>query len=204
MLRRLCHARPGGIRCCYRRKSKRQEGARRQRLGLHAQAVTFACALNDVGSWSLIAWQATFYERVYELGSETYAPLLAVIIPVCCVVLHPQPKPCSAAVLTAMSSSGPDSTLPGPSVDIVTQVGGIIGGVGGGLCGDWLSRIGGRQWLTAGARRLQHTDVCCLTAPCRGWPVRRLPLVLFLARTHGLSCSSDHYQVAQKPSVRAW
>jgi hypothetical protein len=47
------------------------------------QAITFACALNDVGSWSLVAWQATFYERVYELGSETYAPLLAVIIPVC-------------------------------------------------------------------------------------------------------------------------
>ena len=63
-----------------------------------------------MGSWSLIAWQATFYQRVYELGPETYAPLLAVIIP----------------------------------------IGGILGGVGGGLCGDWLSRIGGRQWLTAG------------------------------------------------------
>ena len=48
------------------------------------QAITFACALNDVGSWSLVAWQATFYERVYDLGSETYAPLLAVIIPVRC------------------------------------------------------------------------------------------------------------------------
>jgi len=34
------------------------------------------------------------------------------------------------------------------------QVGGIIGGVGGGLCGDYLSRIGGRQWLTAGAHRI--------------------------------------------------
>jgi hypothetical protein len=74
------------------------------------QAVTFAAALNDVGSWALVSWHATFYQRVFELGPETYAPLLAVVIP----------------------------------------VGGIVGGVGGGLTGDWLSRIGGRAWLTSG------------------------------------------------------
>eukprot|EP00208_Stichococcus_sp_RCC1054_P001861 CAMPEP_0206137946 /NCGR_PEP_ID=MMETSP1473-20131121/2956_1 /ASSEMBLY_ACC=CAM_ASM_001109 /TAXON_ID=1461547 /ORGANISM="Stichococcus sp, Strain RCC1054" /LENGTH=682 /DNA_ID=CAMNT_0053531227 /DNA_START=245 /DNA_END=2294 /DNA_ORIENTATION=- len=74
------------------------------------QAVTFASALNDVGSWALVAWQATFYQRVFEVGPEVYAPLLAAIIP----------------------------------------VGGIIGGVGGGLAGDWLSRRGGRTWLTVG------------------------------------------------------
>ena len=59
------------------------------KFGSQVQAVTFACALNDVGSWSLVAWQATFYERVYDLGSETYAPLLAVIIPVRCVECGP-------------------------------------------------------------------------------------------------------------------
>ena len=74
-----------------------------QRVRLHAQAVTFACALNDVGSWSLIAWQATFYERVYELGSETYAPLLAVIIPVRWMMSHLQCGLVKAAVLTAAS-----------------------------------------------------------------------------------------------------
>lgn len=74
------------------------------------QAVTFASALNDVGSWALVAWQATFYQRVFELGPDVYAPMLAAIIP----------------------------------------VGGIIGGVGGGLAGDWLSRRGGRAWLTVG------------------------------------------------------
>lgn len=75
-----------------------------------AQAVTLAAALNDVGSWALVSWQATFYQRVYELGPETYAPMLAGILP----------------------------------------VGGILGGVGGGLMGDWLSKRGGLILLTSG------------------------------------------------------
>ncbi|KAK9839611.1 hypothetical protein WJX81_000780 [Elliptochloris bilobata] len=75
------------------------------------QAVTAAAALNDVGSWALISFQATFYMRVYDLTPDVYAPALATILP----------------------------------------IGGIVGGVGGGLLADWLSRIGGRGWLTAGA-----------------------------------------------------
>ncbi|PSC72601.1 MFS transporter [Micractinium conductrix] len=74
-------------------------------------SLTLAAALNDVGSWSLVSWQATFYQRVYELPPSTYAPLLAVVIP----------------------------------------VGGIIGGVGAGVFGDWLNRIGARGLLTAGS-----------------------------------------------------
>jgi MFS family permease len=74
-------------------------------------ALTLAATFNDVGSWALVAWQATFYQRVYDLQPDTYAPLLAVVIP----------------------------------------VGGIIGGVGAGVLGDWLFRIGARGWLTAGA-----------------------------------------------------
>ena len=74
------------------------------------QAVTLAAAFNDVGSWALVGWQATFYQRVYELGPDVYAPALAGILP----------------------------------------IGGIIGGVGGGLMGDWLSRKGGLQILTSG------------------------------------------------------
>jgi MFS family permease len=74
-------------------------------------ALTAAAALNDVGSWALVSWQATFYQRVYELQPGTYAPLLAVVIP----------------------------------------VGGLVGGVGAGVTGDWLSRIGARGWLTAGS-----------------------------------------------------
>ena len=80
------------------------------RLWYVLQAVTAAAALNDVGSWALIGFQATFYSRVYEVGPEVYAPALAAILP----------------------------------------VGGLLGGVGGGLAGDWLSRKGGRAWLTAG------------------------------------------------------
>lgn len=45
-------------------------------------ALTLSAALNDVGSWALVSWQATFYQRVYELEPSTYAPLLAVVIPV--------------------------------------------------------------------------------------------------------------------------
>ncbi|EFN58428.1 hypothetical protein CHLNCDRAFT_56847 [Chlorella variabilis] len=74
-------------------------------------ALTLAAALNDVGSWALVSWQATFYQRVYGLEPAAYAPLLAIVIP----------------------------------------VGGIIGGVGAGVFGDWLNRIGARGWLTAGA-----------------------------------------------------
>ena len=77
---------------------------------LFSQAVTAAAALNDVGSWALIGFQATFYSRVYEVGPEVYAPALAAILP----------------------------------------VGGLLGGVGGGLAGDWLSKNGGRAWLTGG------------------------------------------------------
>ena len=74
-------------------------------------SLTAAATLNDVGSWALVAWQATFYQRVYEITPDTYAPLLAVVIP----------------------------------------IGGIVGGVGAGLLGDWLNRIGARGWITAGA-----------------------------------------------------
>lgn len=44
--------------------------------------MTAAAAINDVGSWSLVGWQATFYQRVYDVGPETYAPALAVLLPV--------------------------------------------------------------------------------------------------------------------------
>ena len=83
------------------------------------QAVTLAAAFNDVGSWALVGWQATFYQRVYELGPDVYAPALAGILP----------------------------------------VGGILGGVGGGLMGDWLSRKGGLQILTSGM-------ACCTACSC--------------------------------------
>ena len=80
-------------------------------LGSHSfQALTFASALNDVGSWALVSWHATFYTRVFNIGPDIYAPMLAAIIP----------------------------------------IGGIIGGVGSGLLGDWLSRTGNRHWLTSG------------------------------------------------------
>ncbi|GAB4820526.1 hypothetical protein N2152v2_007572 [Parachlorella kessleri] len=46
------------------------------------QAITFASAINDVGSWALVSWQATFYQRVYHLAPDVYAPLLAVVIPI--------------------------------------------------------------------------------------------------------------------------
>lgn len=74
-------------------------------------SLTAASTFNDIGSWALVAWQATFYQRVYEISPDIYAPLLAVVIP----------------------------------------VGGLVGGVGAGILGDWLNRIGGRGWITAGA-----------------------------------------------------
>lgn len=43
---------------------------------------TFAAALNDVGSYALIAWQSTFYERVYHLEPQVYAPVLAAVLPI--------------------------------------------------------------------------------------------------------------------------
>ena len=38
-----------------------------------------------------------------------------------------------------------------PALATILPIGGIVGGVGGGLLADWLSKIGGRAWLTAGA-----------------------------------------------------
>ena len=97
--------------------------------------MTLAAAFNDVGSWALVGWQATFYQRVYELGPETYAPALAGILP----------------------------------------VGGILGGVGGGLMGDWLSRKGGLHYLTSGK---------ALFAPCSiSSCLYMLALALFICRS---------------------
>ena len=76
----------------------------------------------------MISWHATFYQRVYEIGPDVYAPLLATVIP----------------------------------------IGGIIGGVGAGLVGDWLTQIGGRAWLTAGeltARRILRQGTCTHPGP---------------------------------------
>ncbi|CAK0735377.1 hypothetical protein CVIRNUC_000571 [Coccomyxa viridis] len=97
-----------------KRKSDLWASVRRLLKSPSFQAVTAAAALNDVGSWALIGFQATFYSRVYEVGPEVYAPALAAILP----------------------------------------VGGLLGGVGGGLAGDWLSKNGGRAWLTGGATML--------------------------------------------------
>ena len=43
---------------------------------------TLAAALNDVGSYALIAWQSTFYERVYHLQPSVYAATLAAVLPI--------------------------------------------------------------------------------------------------------------------------
>jgi len=45
-------------------------------------SVTMAAALNDVASYALVAWQSTFYERVYGLTTDQYAPVLATVLPV--------------------------------------------------------------------------------------------------------------------------
>lgn len=36
----------------------------------------------DVGAWTLIAFQSSFFERVHNITPDVYAPLLAVAIPV--------------------------------------------------------------------------------------------------------------------------
>lgn len=91
------------------------------------QAVTAAAAINDVGSWALVSWQATFYQRVYDVGPETYAPALAVLLP----------------------------------------VGGLLGGVGGGLLADRLTKAGKTALLTSGAppSRLASRSAACMPRP---------------------------------------
>lgn len=49
-------------------------------------AVTGAAMLNDLGGWSLIAFQSAFYERTFDLGPEVYNPMLAWIIPLSGVI----------------------------------------------------------------------------------------------------------------------
>eukprot|EP00798_Chlamydomonas_sp_ICE-L_P018172 gene18172-24604_t len=45
-------------------------------------ATTIAASLNDLSSYALIAWQSTFYERVYHIDSSVYAPVLAMVLPI--------------------------------------------------------------------------------------------------------------------------
>ena len=110
-------AKPGDAASPLAKKGKRMKERKTLLLGVRTllasrsfQAITFASALNDVGSWALVSWHATFYTKVFGIGPDVYAPMLAAIIP----------------------------------------IGGIIGGVGSGLMGDWLSRTGNRHWLTSG------------------------------------------------------
>ncbi|KAG1657343.1 hypothetical protein FOA52_003766, partial [Chlamydomonas sp. UWO 241] len=42
---------------------------------------SLGASFNDVGSYVLVAFQATFYERVYHLQPSDYAPVLAVVLP---------------------------------------------------------------------------------------------------------------------------
>jgi len=44
--------------------------------------ITMAATLADVAGWSMIAFQAAFYERVFSLTPQEYDPLLALVIPV--------------------------------------------------------------------------------------------------------------------------
>ena len=44
--------------------------------------VTTAATLSDVAGWSMIAFQAAFYERVFSLTPQEYDPLLAMVIPI--------------------------------------------------------------------------------------------------------------------------
>ncbi|MEW5298385.1 MAG: hypothetical protein WDW36_001514 [Sanguina aurantia] len=45
-------------------------------------ATTLAAAMNDIGCYALIAWQSTFYERVYGLTPGVYAPVMAMLLPI--------------------------------------------------------------------------------------------------------------------------
>ena len=49
-------------------------------------AVTGAAMLNDLGGWSLIAFQSAFYERTFDLEPSVYNPMLAWIIPLSGVI----------------------------------------------------------------------------------------------------------------------
>eukprot|EP00197_Chlamydomonas_leiostraca_P004774 CAMPEP_0202869508 /NCGR_PEP_ID=MMETSP1391-20130828/12490_1 /ASSEMBLY_ACC=CAM_ASM_000867 /TAXON_ID=1034604 /ORGANISM="Chlamydomonas leiostraca, Strain SAG 11-49" /LENGTH=662 /DNA_ID=CAMNT_0049549835 /DNA_START=458 /DNA_END=2443 /DNA_ORIENTATION=+ len=49
-------------------------------------AITGAAAMNDVGSYALIAWQSQYYERVMHLTPDQYAPVLATLLPLAGIV----------------------------------------------------------------------------------------------------------------------
>ena len=57
-----------------------------------------------------------------------------------------------------------------PALAAILPVGGLLGGVGGGLAGDWLSKNGGRAWLTGGVLVAnlfqQHTQRVIIIQKC--------------------------------------
>ena len=68
-----------------------QQIAKRRRVSFHRSRVvsrvilskiTTAATLADVAGWSMIAFQAAFYERVFSLTPQEYDPLLAFVIPI--------------------------------------------------------------------------------------------------------------------------
>ena len=57
-----------------------------------------------------------------------------------------------------------------PLLAAIIPVGGVIGGVGGGLAGDWLSRRGSRWWLTSGGRLGLPGHLCRGAVPALSRP----------------------------------
>ena len=43
--------------------------------------ITASATLQDIGGWSLIAWQASLYQREYGMDPAEYAPYLAAVLP---------------------------------------------------------------------------------------------------------------------------
>jgi len=43
--------------------------------------ITASATLQDIGGWSLIAWQAALYQREYGMDPAEYAPYLAAVLP---------------------------------------------------------------------------------------------------------------------------
>lgn len=53
-----------------------------------------------------------------------------------------------------------------PLLAAIIPVGGVVGGVGSGLAGDWLSRRGGRAWLTVGTLCYLCLCLCLCLSLC--------------------------------------
>ena len=119
---------------------------------------TLAASFNDVGSYALVAWQSTFYERIHHLEPSQYAPVLAAVLPLGGIVggvgggwladfvargeVNHDPADAMAGAAVTGAAAGAGAAEGGAATGLQTRTWGKAAGRG---------EVSRRAWVTVGA-----------------------------------------------------